>query len=154
MEPPSSTFIDMGSTEPSTSGLDDLGSMKPFDLDENASLRWKLRWLLKNWLKSLQESGVDLEEYGRKETDLHQKGLVTWNLSYDYQSDRHFLTSLTYGPSISDWKIMIEVRPRDSTESVAKIPEMPGGWIEDDSCEEDEQLGVEEEEHEIKEQAS
>lgn len=105
---------------------------------------WKPSHVLYTWLKWLRESGVDLHEYGRKETDLHQQGLVRWNWrSFPSSRKRWFLTNLTYGPSPSDWKLDLEIRHEDASESVAKVP---GEWIEDDFGEQTEDISVEKEE--------
>lgn len=105
----------------------------------------KLSFLLAIWLECLQKCGVDLYEYGRKETDLHQQGLVSWDRFSSWSlQNRYYLTNITYGPSPSDWKLELEYRPEDATESVAKVP---GGWVEDDSSERSEDLSEEEEVH-------
>lgn len=139
--------INLASMESSVSALDDGKSMKypVSSIDESAC--WRLRrlpQLLYTWLEFLQECGVDLEEYGRKETDLHQQGLVPWNWRNFFSlRERWFLTSFTYGPSPSDWKVEMELRYEDATESVAKVP---GEWIEDDFGEQTEDISVEKEE--------
>lgn len=100
---------------------------------------------LKIWLECLQESGIDLEEYGRKKLDLHQQGLVswTWNVYPGKNSEVTWsLTSLTYGPSPSDWKIDMELQSKDVAESPRK---MPGGWVEDDHGEGNNDIGEGEE---------
>ena len=55
--------------------------------------------VLRFWLKYLQECDVDLEEYGRRETELYEQGLVRWKFEIG------LLKSLMYGPSPSDWKV-------------------------------------------------
>ena len=131
--------------EPPVSDPDDLGSMEHSvcnTLEARCSQLEVLPWLLNIWLECLQESGVDLEAYGRKETALHQQGLVPWTwLPWRSGPGRWLLTSLTYGPSPSDWKADMEYQPEDAAESLAK---MPGGWIEDEQCEGGEDLCVEE----------
>lgn len=130
--------FNLASMKFSVSALDDRESMEHPVSGSDHSTLWqnrKLSWILYTWLGSLQECGVDLHEYGRKETDLHKQGLVSWKLRYDFlSSDRWLLTSLTYGPSPSDWKLDLEYRRKrkDATESLAKVP---GGWVEDDSSE-------------------
>ena len=150
-----SDLDDLESTESSVSDLDDLGSMEHSVcniLKARFSQLEKLPWLLNIWLECLQESGVDLEAYGQKETDLHQRGLVSWTwLPWESKPGRWLLTSLTYGPSPSDWKVDMEYQPEDTAESLAK---MPGGWIEDEQCEGGEDLCVEAEGREIEEQDS
>ena len=89
-----------------------------------------LSLLLRTWLGFLQESGVDLEEYGRKEADLQLQGLVSWMWSLRYSSSyAWYPKTFTYGPSPSDWKIAMGLRLEDVAESPIK---MPGGWIEDE----------------------
>ncbi len=113
---------DLGNIGPSVSDFDDVESKET----------WELRCLLKTWLECLQESGVDLEEYGRKEADLDEQGLVSWSW-HQYPDTKVFLTSLTYGPSLGDWKVRMEYRVEEMTGMPVKTPvKMPGGWIEDD----------------------
>ena len=97
-----------------------------------SSVSQKGSLLLKIWLECLQKSGVDLTEYGRKETKLHQEGLVVW-YGLDSRLDiRWLLRNLTYGPSPCDWKLDMELRYEATLESQGN---MPGGWIEDGYCE-------------------
>lgn len=93
--------------------------------------------LLNIWLEDLHESGVDLEEYGRKETELHQQQLTVWNFyGFEYNADGEytgregiwFVEEITYGPSPSDWKLEMGCRIEHPTENV----KIPGGWIEED----------------------
>ena len=125
-----------------------------YDLDERdrsvtSSVCQKGSLLLRLWLERLQTSGVDLTEYGRQETEIHQEGLVTWNgLCPEVLDIRWFLKSLTYGPSPCDWKLDMELRYEATLESQGN---MPGGWIEDGYCERKEEfclrvVGVVEEE--------
>lgn len=100
--------------------------------------------ILYTWLECLQECGVDLHEYGRKERDLHLQGLVSWNWLIGWSPRRRcFLTNLTYGPSPSDWKFDLVFRREDAIESAVKVP---GGWVEDDISEQSEDIPVEKEE--------
>ena len=94
--------------------------------------------LLKIWLEDLQESGVDLEEYGRKETELHQQQLTVWNFDhFEYDADfsptgregTWVVKNLIYGPSTSDWKLEMDYWGKDAAENLKK---MPGDWIEED----------------------
>ena len=60
------------------------------------------------WLECLRESDIDLVEYGRKETELYEQGLVSWVLwdSTSFGFEWIFiLQKFTYGPSPSDWKV-------------------------------------------------
>ena len=91
-----------------------------------------------DWLESLQECGVNLEEYGEKEVDLRDQGQVSWS----FNTKRNAivaLTYLTYGPLPSDWKVTWVLRDKET-------PYIPGGWIgDDDSDEEDGSLEDEDE---------
>lgn len=107
--------------------------MYPF---ESTGIETALASLLNIWLEDLQESGVDLEEYGRKETELNE--LTNWCFfCYEFIGDGPYtrrkglwvVKNLTYGPSPSDWKLEVEWQIVDATEDPKK---MPGGWIEED----------------------
>ena len=108
-----------------------------------ATMTRKIHMLLNTWLVCLQESGVDLEEYGRTELEYFQRGLVSWIWLSDLASidGKWFFTILTYGPSPSDWEIDIEW-----CEAPPENPgKMPGGWIDDDgSNAEDDDLSEDE----------
>lgn len=89
------------------------------------------------WLGDLQKGGVDLEAYGREEVQLHQRGLVSWEWEGNDWSNitiwvtvTWLLTSLTYGPSPSDWQICLEQKPEPSCDDLGDIP---GGWIEEEA---------------------
>ena len=100
-----------------------------------ATMTQKINLLLYTWLVYLQESGVDLEEYGRIEMEFHQRGLVswTWQSNLPGVDAEWLLTILTYGPSPSDWKIDIQWR-----EAPPGNPgKMPGGWVDDEGSEEE-----------------
>lgn len=115
--------------------VSDFDDMQPMELSRHELGDQSPRpSLLKIWLDCLQESGLDLEEYGRKEVDLHLQGLVSWTwLPYDPKPDRAwFLTSLTYGPSPSDWKGTVVYRHKRVAESPGR---MPGGWTEEEGGE-------------------
>ncbi len=121
--------------------IDDLEDARPFvyDFDDVTSIGpWELRWLLRVWLEYLQKSGVDLEQYGQKEADLYEQGLVSWNWRlHDYLDMDVFLTNLTWGPSLSDWKVRVEFHViEEAPEMPLKtLVKMPGGLIEDDDSE-------------------
>ena len=104
----------------------------------------KIHMLLNTWLAYLQESGVDLEEYGRIEVEYHQRGFVSWTWPSSLRSvdAEWFLTVLTYGPSSSDWKIDIEWRAA----APGNPGKMPGGWIDDDGSEKAEDDDISEDE--------
>lgn len=95
----------------------------------------KIYLLLSTWLVCLQESGVDLEEYGRIETEFHQRGLVSWTWPSILQGvdAKWLLTILTYGPSPSDWKIDIQWREAPP----GNLGKMLGGWVDDEGSEEE-----------------
>ena len=108
-----------------------------------ANMTQTIHLLLNTWLLCLQESGVDIEEYGRIEMEYHQLGLVDWTWPSKLPSvdAEWFLKILTYGLSPSDWKIDIEWR-----EAPPGNPgKMPGGWVDDDGSEaEDDDLSEDE----------
>ena len=111
--------------------------------DWTANMTRKIHLLLNTWLLCLQESGVDLEEYGRIEVEYHQRGLVSWTWPSSLRSvdAEWFLTILTYGASPSDWKIDLEWREAPPGDPA----KMPGGWIDDDcSKAEDDDLSEDE----------
>lgn len=97
----------------------------------------RLPTLLKDWLEDLQESSVDLEEYGRVESELYEQGVVDWDwdvAEFDLEANvvrraRWFIRCLEYGPSPSDWDVEMVYRRESAVEDIGK---MPGGWIEDD----------------------
>lgn len=91
----------------------------------------QLPWLLDIWLGGLQNCGVVLQEYGRKETELFQQGLVHWAF-LSLLEDTWRITNLTYGSLPSDWSISVERVDDADTETPSN---MPGAWIEDDDSE-------------------
>ena len=95
---------------------------------------------LSAWLESLQECGVNLEEYGQAEIDLQDQGQVSWSFYSRKFRSTWVLTGLTCGPQPSDWKITWELRDKET-------PYIPGGWIGDDDGD-DEDGSVEDEEEE------
>ena len=115
---------------------------------DHEGLLLSLPLLLKNWLEDLQESGVDLEEYGRVESELYQQEHVDWDWSGDESNPdgtscraTWIITSLEYGPSSSDWKIEVDYQIDRAVEDIGKIP---GGWVEDDDSDgEDDSLDAE-----------
>ena len=97
--------------------------------------------LLCLWLECLQESGVDLEEYGRKEAELHEEGLVSWTLAFSWKDVEITIQSLVYGPLPSDWKLEVVFRERITPESPLQKPQrVPGGWVEDEDLEQEQDL--------------
>ena len=101
---------------------------------------------LKFWLKELQDSGVDLERYGREEKLLLRTKCVDREWLYCFERGRtndYFfvpgklrLINFTYGPELDDWKFWFApVMPNyfmDFWEMIGH-PEraMPGAWEEE-----------------------
>ncbi|KAH8776208.1 hypothetical protein BGZ57DRAFT_854509 [Hyaloscypha finlandica] len=98
---------------------------------------------LKFWLKELQDSGVDLESYGRDEKLLLRTEAVAreWRYSWTrmdltFVSRKLRLINFTYGPELDDWKFWFApVMPNyfmDFWEMIGH-PEraMPGAWEEE-----------------------
>ena len=89
---------------------------------------------LYSWLDALHFSGVDLNEYGRKELELHEQGLTSWRgtvwIPWASTLQLFSITEFEYGPLPSDWHVRISFDQEDlDVESPGKIP---GGWIEED----------------------
>ena len=65
--------------------------------------------MLANWCEDLKDCGVDLREYGLKETEMHEEGLTCWDfkpLDFEPFEQRKFhLRSFTYGASPNDWSV-------------------------------------------------
>ncbi|MCJ1461287.1 hypothetical protein MMC28_011669 [Mycoblastus sanguinarius] len=84
---------------------------------------------LKNWVEGLKDYGVNLRDYGAKETELHDQKLTCWDFHH-YEDLR--LTNFTYGESWSDWSFelkKIEEQSNPVTEDVQQ--HIPGGWVEE-----------------------
>lgn len=83
------------------------------------------------WLEDLHDSGVDLEEYGRKEIELYEENQTTWGFRYE-ESDlslaQGYMECFSYGPLPSDWKLVL----RGQKPIPGKPVTVPGGWIDDD----------------------
>lgn len=96
--------------------------------------RENLRVTLLFWLKDLHDSGIDLEEYGRKELELYEMGLTVRSFGYmRYEGDENFRTwciaRFVYGPLPSDWDVVLE---EQELEPVPGNPaRVPGAWIDD-----------------------
>lgn len=88
--------------------------------------------LLPLWLGYLQESGVDLEKYGRKEVELHEEGLLSWTLHQTGISHIPKIQRIVYGPLPNDWKLQVDVAEKLTVGGPQRVP---GGWIEDDDLE-------------------
>lgn len=126
-------------------GLSEFGSIQSnIQCDE---LVLNLPPLIKDWLEDLQESSVDLEEYGRVESELYEQGVVDWDwdaTEFDSNNNvvrgtRWLVRCLEYGPLPSDWKVEMELQRENAAEDIGK---MPGGWIEgDDSAGEEGEMG-------------
>ena len=89
--------------------------------------------LLKFWLECLRDGGVDLEEYGRRDTEICYKWWRDprnlWDWSLRGPKAVFEIESFTYGPSPSDWKlrtIYLDVRPD------LEYQHIPGAWDEED----------------------
>ena len=100
--------------------------------------------LFDHWLQDLAECDVDLEEYGRTETSLHERGLVIWNFKGDFvfpdESKVEVLWTmkeLCYGESPRDWGFYIEADVYTSDESLEY--NMPGAWTDEQSMSEEEE---------------
>ena len=111
----------------------------PDDL-EGASIYGRLYRSLSAWLESLQECGINLEEYGEKEIDLHDQGLVFWSFDYPWWKFTFVLTNLTYGPQPSDWKVTWIIQDRET-------PYIPGEWIGGDDDDDEDASLVDEDEN-------
>ena len=84
------------------------------------------------WLSSLENCGVDLSEYGMREGELHEQGLV----GNKFRAIEHAgswamakIASFTYGSSPDEWDIKVEWEIADQGSD--QVKEMPGSWIED-----------------------
>jgi hypothetical protein len=113
------------------------------------SLPQRPQELLEMWLKLLQDSGVDLLKYGRKETKIHASEsiqekylLYLWpSKGYMYDAEDLVFDGFTYGRSVDDWRLpdqdlvarslgefweMVEIETR-IWETRQKA--MPGAWV-------------------------
>lgn len=50
-----------------------IGLSSPFYPDRGLPM-----FIIAIWLGDLEEGGIDLEAYGRREVELHRRGLVSW----------------------------------------------------------------------------
>ena len=100
-----------------------------------------LSHVLDVWLNELRDCGVDFYEYGKREEELHEAGLVSrcWGLypGCDYYTYLPYrFASFSYGSSPSDWAVYLEdlpVTPKDIEDvEVEGMNEMPGGWVDDE----------------------
>lgn len=127
------------SDDPCTPFLDLLrGYLTGFDSDwffilGESSIRSqieKLPSILHLWLECLQRQGHSLEDYGRKEVELHHQKLVSWQWHIPDDVTRMFrLTQISYGPLLDDWKFGMGIALVQAAEQSLK---MPGSWEEDD----------------------
>lgn len=86
------------------------------------------------WLSSLESCGVDLYEYGKREEELQESGLVRNEIGvvcYTNVTVRAKLASLTYGSSPGEWDFIVEWKFSDPDQDSGQVEKMPGGWIED-----------------------
>ncbi len=84
---------------------------------------------VEEWLEVLEEAGVDLVEYGRREKELFQQN--KWRQPYNY-------FSFVYGPKPSDWRFWRIPLLNDGFQEFWEMTEhperaMPGAWV--DECE-------------------
>ena len=97
---------------------------------------------LDRWLYFLESCGVNLCEYGKREEELHERGLVknkTEVIRWDNAIAMVTLGGFTYGSSPGEWVIKMEYQRLDPNDDSGQDPnqdpdqveEMPGGWIED-----------------------
>ncbi len=97
-----------------------------------SSKREDLRVALLLWLEDLHDSGIDLEEYGRKELELYEMGLTDSSFECRrYEGDENVRTwciaRFVYGPLPSDWDVVLEEQERVP----GKPARVPGAWIDD-----------------------
>ena len=90
---------------------------------------------LKCWLSSLKSCGINLYEYGKREEELHERGLVRNKMKFTRWIRRTAkLASFTYGSSPGGWNIKLKYQYSDpnktSGQDSGQVEEMPGGWIE------------------------
>jgi hypothetical protein len=96
--------------------------------------------ILRVWLKSLQYSGINLNEFGDAEKQLFDKDLVEKEISIPWRSRNERLINqrlinFTYGSSTEDWYLWMS-EPTDSLagefwEMMERKEEvMPGTWSE------------------------
>ncbi len=92
-----------------------------------------LRVALLTWLEDLHDSGIDLEEYGRKELELYETGLtdrsfeITRYEGGEINNIRRCIARFVYGPLPSDWDVVLEEQERVP----GKPARVPGAWIDD-----------------------
>jgi len=101
-----------------------------------------------HWLQDLAECGVDLEEYGRTETYLHEREHVDWTIEGDFTiqdgSEVEILWTmkeLYYGQSPRNWGFYMEADIYTSDEGLEH--DMPGAWIDEESMSQEGQRGIE-----------
>ncbi|KAF6842850.1 hypothetical protein CMUS01_02652 [Colletotrichum musicola] len=103
---------------------------------------------LRRWLEVVQDSGIDLEEYGKHESDClytnHVLRRVRWNIwEWDFERERPYdsrsgprLERIVFGPKPEDWKFVwdpaIEEYVEEFWDMVETPPlQVPGAWVED-----------------------
>lgn len=104
------------------------------------------------WLEQIAKAGVDLMEYGRRESRLHLKDRVKkqWTFHDWFQGSPTYgekiftlwLISFTYGPSAENWQFWFTEAMNDSFMEfwhMVDHPEqgMPGAWNEYGGCDND-----------------
>ena len=78
---------------------------------------------------------MDLEKYGRKESELREQRLVSWDFESPWSNEVPTIRTLTYGPNLSDWRVDIEIQDKEAVEEVHHEEQsnvMPGRWTDDD----------------------
>ncbi|KAL2063621.1 hypothetical protein VTL71DRAFT_5426 [Oculimacula yallundae] len=100
-------------------------------------------WIAKRWLELLYRAGVDLQEYGRIESELHDNNETTWTLNWGVQGDCFQLVEIWIGKTPDDFYIEFEDLyatngwAADFWEGIYEAAEeertraMPGGCCED-----------------------
>ncbi|KAL2855654.1 hypothetical protein BJX68DRAFT_231018, partial [Aspergillus pseudodeflectus] len=110
--------------------------------------QWSFTPALRKWVSELQALGVDLEEYGELERELHRNGDVDLELELGIDQGIDFfkdakpvskwfkfrLLDFTYGPEPEDWFIWV-TNPLDEVVGQfwrmveREVEVMPGTWI-------------------------
>ncbi|CAG8956695.1 hypothetical protein HYFRA_00012239 [Hymenoscyphus fraxineus] len=93
--------------------------------------------LVRYWLCALQDSGVDLYEYGRREKEMSNGGTSLAVYEYGRLYGRIRLVNFTFGSAPEDWELFY-TEENISTEvlefwDMVDHPEraLPGAWVED-----------------------
>ncbi|KAL2880151.1 hypothetical protein SGCOL_004536 [Colletotrichum sp. CLE4] len=118
-----------------------------FDLPWKYNLGLRTHRFLRTWLEDLQTSGIDLEEYGRREMEIFKRDALLQDRRSRVRSTRDDgyyesypgmrLTSFTYGPEPEDWKLVWSPEAEEYAGEFWDLIEnpplrIPGGWVDDD----------------------